>query len=127
MPPCVTSLLIPRSNFINAAPPALCPLAARAALLRRAPHATAVKIPARCTNSVPSLRPNDCESLPHAHASQLQKLGRRRDLHLFPQCLLPARKGFLLKKCSDCGFLCVNACGIRAFFLYLLFFYSFYR
>src|SRR6202008_2514165 len=97
MPPCVTSLLIPRSNFMDAAPPALCPLAARAAMLLRAPRATAAKILARCTDRVPSLPPNDCEFLPHAHASQLRKLRRRCDLHFLPPCLLPARKGFLLK------------------------------
>src|ERR1700746_22923 len=109
-PPCVTSLLIPRSNFINVAPQTPSPLAIRAAPLHRASRAAIPEIRARCTNSVPVLRPRDCEFLPTARPSQLLKWRRHRDLQLLVKLFLPARKGFPQEKRSSCGFLCANAC-----------------
>src|SRR5579864_7285632 len=108
----------------HAAPPAPYPLAIRAAPLHPASRAAIPEIRARCTNSVPALRPRDCESPRVAHASQLLKWRRLRDLHLPVKLLLPARKGFHQEKRSGCGFLCANACGFPSAFLYLLFFLS---
>ena len=106
----------------HAAPPAPSPLAIRAAPLHRASPAAIPEIRAHCTNSVPALRPHDCESLRVARASQLLKWRRHRDLHLLVKLLLPARKGFPQEKRSSlwislCKCLWISLCFSLSFIL----------